>query len=165
MPRIRAASSAFSLIELMVALAVLAILVSLAAPSFANLLRSQRLQAAGSEWLSLTAYARSEAIRRSHAIRIVASDAGFRMLDASSAEVLREWRQADVSTQLSGADELRFEPPLGSLAVAEACVRLDHSSVAGYRRLLYLGRAGTQQIYVPGSGAAVPAKVSSLCGV
>ena len=163
MPRIRAASSAFSLIELMVALAVLAILVSIAAPSFANLLRSQRLQAAGSEWLSLTAYARSEAIRRSHPTRIVASDDGFRLLDVSSAEVLRQWPAGQVTAQLAGADELRFEPPLGTLAVAAACVRLDLSGLDGYRRLLYVTRTGGQQIYVPDATPAVPAKVSDLC--
>lgn len=55
--------SGFTLIELMVAIAVLAILLGLALPSFQESLRSNRVIAASNELLASFALARTEAIR------------------------------------------------------------------------------------------------------
>ena len=65
----------FTLIELMVALAVLAILLSLAAPSFSNLLASNRLSTQASELIGALNLARSEAVRRAQPVSLRASDA------------------------------------------------------------------------------------------
>lgn len=53
----------FTLIELMVAVAVLAIVSVVAIPAFGNLISSNRLNAQANEFLSAITYARSEAIR------------------------------------------------------------------------------------------------------
>jgi len=58
----------FSLVELMVTVAVLAILVAIAFPSFTSLTNSNRLTSAANELLASLQYARSEAIRRNRTL-------------------------------------------------------------------------------------------------
>jgi len=57
-------SRGFTLVELMVTLAVLAILATLAIPSFQEVIRSSRLSTAANDLSSAMALARSEAVRR-----------------------------------------------------------------------------------------------------
>lgn len=57
-------SLGFTLVELMVTVAIVAILLSLAAPSFSSLLADQRLSGAANALLSDIGYARSEALKR-----------------------------------------------------------------------------------------------------
>jgi type IV fimbrial biogenesis protein FimT len=54
----------FTLIELLTALGVVAILAMLAAPSFDNLIRSQRIRGATNDLVSTLIFARSEAVKR-----------------------------------------------------------------------------------------------------
>ena len=60
----------FTLIELMVTLTVMAIALSLAAPSFANLLASNRISTQTNEIIGALNLARSEAVRRSKPIAL-----------------------------------------------------------------------------------------------
>lgn len=52
----------FTIIELMVTVAILAIIAGIAAPSFTNLIRSNRVTSAGNELVALLQIARSEAV-------------------------------------------------------------------------------------------------------
>ncbi len=63
----------FTLIELMVALAVLAILTLVAAPSFLNALSRQRIQSLAGSLHGALAYARTEAVLRQYGVSICAS--------------------------------------------------------------------------------------------
>ena len=66
-----------TLLELLVAIAILSVLVSLAAPSFSTILAEQRLRQASSEMrISLTT-ARSEAIKRGESVVVVPRDGGW----------------------------------------------------------------------------------------
>lgn len=61
----------FTLIELIITMAVLAVVVSIAAPSFQSLMANQRVKAAADELLMSIMYARTEAIKTRSAIAVV----------------------------------------------------------------------------------------------
>ena len=72
-------SYGFTLIELMVTLTVLAILLSIAAPSFSNLMASNRTSTQANEFITALNLARSEAVRRGQqvAVRSTGGDNNF----------------------------------------------------------------------------------------
>lgn len=61
----------FTLIELLVAIAVLGVLAALAAPSFADFLRRQRIESVREEMLASIAQARVEAIARGQSVVLI----------------------------------------------------------------------------------------------
>ncbi|MBO9740652.1 GspH/FimT family pseudopilin [Xanthomonas axonopodis pv. begoniae] len=68
--------SAFTLIELMVTVAVLAIVMAVAVPAFGTLIRSSRLTASANEMVAALQLARSEAVRQNSAVAVCRSDNG-----------------------------------------------------------------------------------------
>ena len=91
----------FSLIELMVTLAVAAILMAIATPSFIALINGNRLTSTANELVSSLQLARSEALRRNTQVRVCRSESGntcaaagqwsrWITLVVSNNEVLRE---------------------------------------------------------------------------
>ncbi|MET0544497.1 MAG: GspH/FimT family pseudopilin, partial [Variovorax sp.] len=69
-------SRGFTLIELMVAIAVVAVLLAMALPSFRGTIRSNRLATTTNEFISSISLARSEAIRSSRGAAVCASTNG-----------------------------------------------------------------------------------------
>jgi type IV fimbrial biogenesis protein FimT len=65
----------FTLIELMVTVAILAILLGIAAPSFESVIKSSRMASAVNTFMSDMRFARSEAIRRGGGVVMCRSDA------------------------------------------------------------------------------------------
>src|SRR5690242_9276873 len=65
-PRIArpAAASGFTILELMITVAVLAILMGIAVPSFSEMIRQNRLATQTNDLLTATNFARSEAVKR-----------------------------------------------------------------------------------------------------
>ncbi len=65
----------FTLVELIVTLAIAAILMAVAAPNFSNMLQDNRITAHANQFIAALTYARSEAVKRSAAIDVVATNA------------------------------------------------------------------------------------------
>lgn len=68
------AQRGFTLIELMLTISVLAVLLGLAVPSFLDTVRNNRTISQNNEFIGALNYARSEALKRSDAVSICASD-------------------------------------------------------------------------------------------
>lgn len=66
----------FSLVELMVAISITAIALALAAPSFSDVVRKNRISSITQEFLGTIAYARSEAVRRAGSVCLCTSADG-----------------------------------------------------------------------------------------
>ncbi len=66
--------SGFTLLELITAMTVLAILVSIAIPSFANLTRANQIAAASNELVTALTLARSESVKRGIRVSVCASN-------------------------------------------------------------------------------------------
>lgn len=72
-PKSKDETAGFTLVELIVTLAVLAILLTLAAPSYNSFIRNQRVKTAAFDLMSSINYARSEAIKRNGDVSINAT--------------------------------------------------------------------------------------------
>lgn len=68
-------SRGFTLIELMVTLTVMAILLSIAAPSFTSLMAANRMSTQTNEFIGALNLARSEAVRRGQPVTLLSTDA------------------------------------------------------------------------------------------
>lgn len=68
------ADAGFTLIELMIAVAVFGVLISMAIPSFVDLVNAQRVKTVAGDLYASLAFARSEAIKRNDFIGICATD-------------------------------------------------------------------------------------------
>lgn len=69
-------AQAFTLIELLISLSVLALLVAWGFPSIEDSIRNNRMSAQNNEMLSMLYYARSEAIRRNTSVPVLISPTG-----------------------------------------------------------------------------------------
>lgn len=67
----------FTLVELMIAIAILGVLVAAAAPSLTGMVREQRIKSASFDMFATFAYARSEALKRNASINIVRTGADW----------------------------------------------------------------------------------------
>ena len=83
----------FTIIELMIAVAILAILVTIAAPSLSDLVRDQRVKTSTFDVFASLTFARSEAIKRNANVDIVPTGAdwalGWRVQVQSDSTVLK----------------------------------------------------------------------------
>lgn len=110
MPRIpRLASSGFTLVELVVTLAIAVILASLAAPSFQSMMASQRVQAASTDLVANLMLARSEAIKQNRSVTLLSNGGeeewhgGWRIFPANAAAALLKAQSAYASIVITAA--------------------------------------------------------------
>ena len=109
------AVTGFTLVELMVVIAVFAILATIGIPSFNNLVANNRATSAANELLSTLQFARSEAVKRNEDIIAEPASAtnwsaGWTVFrDVNDAE-LRSRHAQHTSVTIIGPPQLRFRP-------------------------------------------------------
>ncbi|MQP76910.1 prepilin-type N-terminal cleavage/methylation domain-containing protein [Stenotrophomonas sp. MYb238] len=105
----------FTLIELMVTVAVLAIIATIAVPAMQGLIAANRLSAASTELVTALQLARSEAIRRNAPVMVCASD------DGTNCENSTEWSRWIVTgtdNATGNAEVIRDSAVTGDMQVA-----------------------------------------------
>ncbi|WP_237060495.1 GspH/FimT family pseudopilin [Microbulbifer sediminum] len=142
----------FTLIELMVTIAVLAIVVSIAAPNFATMINNNRSAALGEELAGAFNFARSEAVKRGDRVSICASN------DGATCSAAGTWDQgwivfSDSATTDSAAAPVvsavlrRWEAPQGDAAIA-----VTQAAATNFVRYTQLGTLGrSSQVTVTSS--------------
>lgn len=143
-----APSPGFTLVELMVTLAVLAILSTLAAPMFGDLIQRNKIDAASGELTHLLQYARSEAITRASAVTVTAGSGNWvgALSVATSSETLRQYGSEGINggsavTATGSASSLTFRAA-GTLSGAAQSIRLCPGSGKSSGRLLSISSSG-----------------------
>lgn len=133
----KAASPGFTLVELMVTIAVLAILASIATPMFGSLIQKNKLDAASGELTHLLQYARTEAVTRGVSVTVKTSDSNWvgAVSVATSSETLRQYGSEGINgasgVSASGtATSLTFRPSgtLSGSAISITLCTLDGGS-------------------------------------
>lgn len=120
----RRAVSGFTLVELMVTVAVLAIVSAVAAPAMQGLIRANRLNTAASEMTAALQLARSEAIRRNSRVSVCAS------ADSLTCTASADWSSwivrgaanvadgAEVIRVQAAPDDVELSGPVGGIVFA-----------------------------------------------
>ncbi len=80
----RKLSQGFTLIELMIVIAIAAILMTLAVPSFSLMINNSKVTSATNEFIGSLNLARSEALKRSNNVSVCKSNAAFTACDTSA---------------------------------------------------------------------------------
>ncbi|MEE9444784.1 MAG: GspH/FimT family pseudopilin [Cocleimonas sp.] len=74
---LKKSNTGFTLIELMITLAIAVILITLAVPSFSLMIHNSKVTSATNEFVSALNLARSEALKRSNNVTVCKSNSGF----------------------------------------------------------------------------------------
>lgn len=161
----------FSLLELMIAVAVLAILSAIAVPNFSALINRDRLTSQANELVATLQYARSEAVRLNSRVTLCPSTNGAScsgddwsrviVMVPRNNEVLRQFSgngrvliSADVNDITFGADGLA-RGDNGLLATANVRVCMDTTRPPDNRRVVQLA-SGSRVSVQQASGACSP---------
>ncbi|MBB6580082.1 type IV fimbrial biogenesis protein FimT [Comamonas odontotermitis] len=149
-------NSGFTLVELMVTVAIMAVLAALAAPSFIGLIERWRVRGAVESLQSTLYYARSEAIKRGGGVVLQKSANGTDGCQQAAAD--QEWG-CGWSVNASGA-MLRVMPPPTKVNVT----RKPSSSSMSFDRYGMAGSNSTSSFVLSpaGSGVSSPA-TTTLC--
>ncbi|NIK38316.1 type IV fimbrial biogenesis protein FimT [Xanthomonas arboricola] len=121
-------STGFTLVELIIAIAVLAILLTIALPSFRGVIRSNRVASSANETLGLLSLARSEAIRNRRGGGVCGSASGT-ACDNNWGSGMLAWADTDGDGAFKGGDTvLRFvsiDPSLSNSGPFGATIAFD----------------------------------------
>lgn len=143
---VRSLQRGFTLIELMVVVAIAAILASLAAPAFKSIVASQRVRTAALEFSTALTLARSEAIKRNGNVQLNAAAggwaAGWTVQTASAVVISSKDAFQNVTVQNSGGAFTQITYlPTGRLLSAVAPLQFADSD-NGNKRCVALDLSG-----------------------
>lgn len=113
------ASRGFTLVELMVVVAVMAILAAIAAPSMTGLINANRLSGQAGELTSTMQLARSEAVRRNARVRVCPTDGSITATTScASSTNWSNWAILDLSKNVAEDRVIRSTTPVASVQVS-----------------------------------------------
>ncbi|HMB38998.1 MAG TPA: GspH/FimT family pseudopilin [Wenzhouxiangellaceae bacterium] len=164
--RRRTVQAGFTMMELLIGIAVLAILTTLAVPSFTQFIANNRLASEANEMVASFQFARSEALKRGVQVQVCSSGDGatcggnwnqgwIAVADPGpDEEVLRVWSPSDTAFQFTPASStVGFQPNGFSTAAAEQQIEMMLSGCTSdsARRILVegTGRVASQRVDCP----------------
>lgn len=144
--------SGFTLIELMVTVAVLAILVAIALPNYQAFVLNSRMTAQANNFLASLQLARSEAVKRNAAVTMSAPDGdwanGWQIADAGG-NVLRVHPALEGASSLGGDAAITFQSNGQAGATTFNLCNPDTSIAPG--RNIAVGVSGRASVIKPGT--------------
>lgn len=145
------------MLELMVVVAILAILAALAGPSMVPVIERWRVRQAAEEMTATMAYARSEAVKRGGNVSVARSTPATAQCALPTS--VADWRCG--WTVFDGADVLRISPPTGGVSVTNS----DASAAGASFALTRWGElnAGASMTFVIASTRSGSTVKSAVC--
>lgn len=136
---LKSRSSGFTLIELMVVVALIAVVAGIAVPNFSRLIESNRVVSTTNSVVGLINFARSEAVRRGQAVTVQAANNSMAASLASDGTVLRVIEPASGNSNISdGSVTFRAS----GLTTSAGNVMFTVCSGAALGRRVSVGRGG-----------------------
>ena len=143
----------FTLVELMVILALVAIIAAIAVPNFNNLVKNNRLEAQAEELNALLQYARSEAVIRKVTTTVTLDDDTGEVDVAAGGSTLRSTTLSLGNITLSASQTSVSYTPNGTASPADFAAVFCSDSTPASGRLLTVAASGSSTLHHKGKKA------------
>ncbi|MDH1213039.1 GspH/FimT family pseudopilin [Pseudomonas chengduensis] len=140
-------TSGFTLVELMIVIALLAIVALIAAPSFTDMIERNRLQSQAEELRSFLLYARGEAVTLRSTITVETDDEEAWVIERGGTTIRQFEHNPELVTIRSSAETITFRSN-GTATAATFTVCHDDDAARGY--FLEIQSSGATSLYLPG---------------